>query len=142
MEHVPTIALHSLSNAEKNALRIADNRLAQKFGWDVDLLCELMVDLQAPEAQIDLQLTGVSVGEIDVLPNEKPTAPDDDDVSPATPADSRAKAGDIWILSAVRLTAEGHNLVGPTKSQAVAAAHAASASARKRRRIGRLIRCF
>lgn len=103
LEHVPTITLHGLSNAEKNALRIADNRLAQKSGWDVDLLRELMVDLQAPEVQIDLQLTGFSVGEIDVLLNEKPAAPDDDDVSAATPADPRAKAGDIWILGDHRI---------------------------------------
>lgn len=103
LEHVPTISLHGLSDAEKKALRIADNRLAQKSGWDTDLLRELMVDLQAPEVEIDLDLTGFSVGEIDVLLNEKPAAPDDDDAPPATVGAPRAKAGDVWVLGEHRV---------------------------------------
>ena len=47
----------------------------------------------------------------------------------------------VTHTSAVRLIVGGRDLVSPAKSQAVAAAHAASASARKRRRVGRLIRC-
>ena len=98
LEHVPTITLHGLTDAQKKTLRIADNRLAQASGWAPELLRELMVDLQAPEVQIDLSLTGFTVGEIDVLLDEKPSAPDDDDIPPEAPALPRAQVGDIWAL--------------------------------------------
>jgi DNA modification methylase len=103
LEHVPTITLHGLSDAEKKTLRIADNRLAQKSGWDAELLRELMVDLQSLEVKVDLELTGFTVGEVDVLLSEKPAAPDDDDTPPPVPAAPRAKLGDVWVLGEHRI---------------------------------------
>lgn len=103
LEHVPTITLCGLSDAQKKALRIADNALALQSGWNPELLREVFVDLQAPEVQLDLTLTGFSAGEIDVLLNEKPAAPDDDDTLPPGLATPRAQVGDIWVLGPHRL---------------------------------------
>jgi DNA modification methylase len=103
LEHVPIIMLSGLDEARKKTLRIFDNRIAQKSGWDQDLLRELMVDIQSSEIEIDLELTGFTVGEIDVMLDQKPGANTDDTHLPP-PADApRAKLGDIWILGDHRI---------------------------------------
>ena len=103
LEAVPTITLSGLSEAQKKALRIADNRIAQKSGWDADLLREMIVDIQSAEIEIDLELTGFTVGEIDVMLEHKPLADNDD--APPTPSSEppRAKLGDIWVLGDHRI---------------------------------------
>ncbi len=103
LEHLPTITLAGLTEAEKKALRIADNRIAQKSGWDSDLLREIIIDIQSAEIEIDLELTGFSVGEIDVMLAPKPGAGNDDDPPPPAAGPPRAKLGDIWILGDHRL---------------------------------------
>ena len=98
LEHLPTITLAGLIEAQKKALRIADNRIAQKSGWDTDLLRELIVDIQSAEIEIDLELTRFTVGEIDVMLAPKPGASNDDDPQPPPSGPPRAKLGDVWIL--------------------------------------------
>jgi ParB-like chromosome segregation protein Spo0J len=58
---VPTIELDSLSDAQKRAYIIADNKLALNAGWDDDMLKIEFEDL----ADFDLVLTGFSLDEID-----------------------------------------------------------------------------
>lgn len=103
LEAVPTITLSGLSEAQKKALRIADNRIAQKSGWDPDLLREMIVDIQSAEIEIDLELTGFTVGEIDVMLDHKPQADNDD--APLSPSSEppRAKLGDVWVLGDHRI---------------------------------------
>lgn len=103
LEVVPTIMLVGLTDAQKKTLRIADNRIAQKSGWDTDLLRELMVDIQSAEIEIDLELTGYSVGEIDVMLAHKFDANDDEVLSPESSKPARARAGDIWLLGGHRI---------------------------------------
>ena len=67
MLKVPTIPLPDLSDAQKRALRIADNKIALGAGWDLDLLKLEIGDLATLD--IDLELTGFSAGEIDVILN-------------------------------------------------------------------------
>jgi ParB-like chromosome segregation protein Spo0J len=62
---VPTIELRGLSDAQKRALIIADNRLAMDASWDNDLLASMLLDLKLDG--FDLGLTGFDLPELDAL---------------------------------------------------------------------------
>jgi DNA modification methylase len=93
---VPTITLSGLSNVQKRALRIADNKIALNAGWDLEILQLELSELASLDVDIDLTLTGFSTGEIDVILST--TADPDDEVVPPIPATPRTKPGDVWIL--------------------------------------------
>ena len=101
LTEVPTIALDGLSEAQKRALRLADNKIALGAGWDLDLLKLELGALSRIDVDLDLALTGFSAGEIDVLL----TGPGDpgDKVIPAVPVTPRTRPGDIWLLGPHRI---------------------------------------
>jgi hypothetical protein len=69
MQLVPVVPLSSLSEADKKALIIADNRIAELAGWDRDILAieyQGLHDLQFD----DIEVTGFSLGEIDTILDE------------------------------------------------------------------------
>ncbi len=96
LNEVPTITLAGLSDANKRALRIADNKIALNAGWDMDLLKGELLDLSVTDLGFDLSLTGFSVGEIDVILDDG--VDPGDDVIPAVPSEPKAQPGDIWQL--------------------------------------------
>jgi DNA modification methylase len=105
MMEVPTVTVGGLSDAEKRAVVIADNRLPEQAVWDFDLLRGHFRDLI--KFDFDVELTGFSTGEIDLLidGSQHPQAADPaDDV---TGLDANAPAvcqlGDIWELGRHRL---------------------------------------
>lgn len=98
---VPVIQLAGLTEAQKRALRLADNKIALNAGWDIEILKLELADLSLPDIEIDLGLTGFSSGEIDVLLRE-PNDPDDEAI-PAVPVDPRTRPGDIWQLGEHRI---------------------------------------
>ncbi len=67
LAHVPTIHIQGLSEARKRALRIADNKIALKAGWDLEILKKELAELASMDVDIDPTLTGFSTGEIDVI---------------------------------------------------------------------------
>ena len=103
---VPTVRLSHLSDAEKRAYILADNRLAEKAGWDRSLL---VLELQGLiDIGFDVELTGFEMPEIDLLLDEALEAgglsPAADDELPASrngPPISRP--GDLWVLGAHHL---------------------------------------
>jgi DNA modification methylase len=96
LNQVPVIVLAGMSEAQKRALRLADNKIALNSGWDLELLKIELEDIVADG--LDIELTGFSVGEADVILAE-PLDPDDD-VVPATPAEPVSRLGDHWRLGA------------------------------------------
>jgi hypothetical protein len=96
MTEVPVITLSGLSDTQKRALRIADNKIALNAGWDLEILQVELSELASVDIDIDLTLTGFSTGEIDVILT--PTADPDDEIIPPVRATPRTKPGDIWIL--------------------------------------------
>lgn len=99
LAEVPTIVLEGLREAQKRALRLADNKIALGAGWDIDLLKLELAELSVLD--VDLAVTGFSSGEIDVV--LKGTADPDDEVIPAVPESPRTRPGDIWILGKHRV---------------------------------------
>jgi hypothetical protein len=106
MQLVPVVALSSLSEADKKALIIADNRIAELSNWDRDILAieyQGLHDLQFD----DLEVTGFSLGEIDTILDEasekKPVGPGPEDDVPLAVAAPVSRKGDLWILGSHRL---------------------------------------
>lgn len=101
MAEVPVIGLTGLSDAQKRALRLADNKIALGAGWDLEILQLELADLAALDVDIDLSLTGFTAGEIDTI-LKTPVDPDDE-VVPALAAAPRTGPGDIWVLGEHRI---------------------------------------
>ncbi|WP_291558207.1 ParB/Srx family N-terminal domain-containing protein [Bradyrhizobium sp.] len=101
ISEVPTIILPGLSETQKRALRIADNKIALNAGWDLEILQSELGELASLDVDIYPTLTGFSTGEIDVILAS--SADPDDEVIPPVPATPRTKPGDIWILDDHRI---------------------------------------
>lgn len=102
MTDVPCIELVHLSETQKRAYVIADNKLALNAGWDEEML-RLEFD-ELSEAGFDLELTGFSLEEIDGLQvNEITEGLTDEDAVPEAPEEHVSKLGDVWLLGSHRL---------------------------------------
>ena len=101
MDEVPCIVLDGLSDVQKKAYIIADNKLALNAGWDDELLKLEIEGLQ--ELDFDIDLLGFDDDELDAMfPNLVEGLVDEDDV-PEIPDEPISKLGDIWILGNHRL---------------------------------------
>ena len=103
LDVAPTITLPHLNEAQRRALRLADNKIALNAGWDRDLLKLELKELADLEIDFDLSLTGFSTGEIDVLLASE--GDPDDEIIPAVPVQPRTRHGDIWICGEHRVVA-------------------------------------
>ena len=101
---VPCVFADYLTEAQKKAYIIADNRMAMDAGWDEDLL---RVEIEALQAEaFDVSLTGFDPNEIDDLfkENLKDGLHDDDfDIEAELKKPTFNKAGDVWTLGRHRL---------------------------------------
>lgn len=98
---VPTIMLEDLSDAQKKALRLADNKIALNAGWDLEILKLELDEISTLDIDFDLSLTGFSSGEVDLVLSAANDP--DDEVIPAVPNEPRTKPGDVWVLGEHRL---------------------------------------
>lgn len=104
MTEVPCVFADFLSEAQKKAYILADNRFAQDAGWDEELLRIEIESLQG--ADFDVSLTGFEEQEIADLfaGEEENTAKDDDfDLSAALEKAAFVERGDIWTVGRHRL---------------------------------------
>ena len=101
LAEVPVITLSGLTEAQKKALRLADNKIALNAGWDTEILKLELAELSLPEIDIDLGLTGFSSGR-DRCRTGRADDPDDE-VIPAVPESPRVQPGDIWQLGEHRI---------------------------------------
>jgi len=102
MQDVPAIRLAHLTEAQKRAYVIADNKLALNAGWDEELLRLELKDLQ--DLNFDVALTGFSTEELDAL--MAPTGTEgltDPDAVPEAPEHPVSVPGDVWLLGRHRL---------------------------------------
>jgi len=101
LEEVPAIVLAGLTDAQKKALRLADNKIALNAGWDLEILKLELAEIGTLDVGFDLSLTGFASGEIDVI--LKAANDPDDEVIPAVPVEARTQVGDIWLLGEHRI---------------------------------------
>ena len=101
LTEVPTIPLEGLSEAQKRAYVIADNKLALNAGWDIDLLSSEIAGLG--EDGFDLSLLGFNENELAALLVDKTEGLTDPDDIPEPPADPVSVLGDVWTLGKHRL---------------------------------------
>jgi hypothetical protein len=100
---VPVIELRDMSEAQKRAYILADNRLALNAGWDDAMLAAEVADLSS--LGFDLGLAGFEAYEIEKLldmhrDGDAPSFPDE---APSPPADPVTRPGDLWCLGDHRL---------------------------------------
>jgi DNA modification methylase len=104
IQEVPTIELSHLSDTQKKAYILADNKLALNAGWDGQILSLELLGLQ--EADFDLDLIGFSQEEVDEILSpdiEKCEGKTDPDEVPEVTEEPKTKLGDVWILGKHRL---------------------------------------
>lgn len=102
MKHVPVIEASHLTDAQRRAYVIADNRLALDAGWDDEMLRVEFAELD--ELGFDLELTGFALDEIDALePEELTEGLIDEDAVPDAPEKPATVEGDLWLLGDHRL---------------------------------------
>jgi len=103
LAEVPVIRLSHLSDTQRKAYVLADNRLALNAGWDNDLLKLELEELKSVD--VDLEMLGFSKDELDGLLNalEPTEGLTDEDAVPEPPPEPITKPGDIWILGKHRL---------------------------------------
>jgi N6-adenosine-specific RNA methylase IME4 len=97
---VPVIELAHLSEAQKRAYILADNRLALDAGWDTELLALELGELQ--DLGLDLGSLGFDDRELDALFNSDTPDPREEE-TPEPPAAPVSRPGDLWLLGRHRL---------------------------------------
>lgn len=102
---IPTISITHLTPAQQRAFAIADNKLTENATWDEPLLAEHFRELSELNLDFNLDLTGFSVSEIDVLiENLDPEGPSDtSDDLPIIAEAAVCRAGDSWLLGKHRV---------------------------------------
>jgi len=102
MDKVPVVELEHLTESQRKAYVLADNRIALNSGWDTSMLS---LELQDLKDDIDLSLLGFDPDELDALlnPIEETEGLTDEDAVPDVPDEPKTKLGDIYILGNHRL---------------------------------------
>ena len=102
MDKVPCLFIEHLTEAQKKAYIIADNKLAENAGWDMEILKIELEELQ--DLNFDIELTGFDMDEIEDLMTQfhVPEEIIEDEV-PEPPEEPITKPGDLWILGRHRL---------------------------------------
>lgn len=108
LPEVPVIVLAHLSPAQRRALVIADNKIAENAGWDEELLKAELAALRL-EA-FDLEVLGFSDDELNELlagadlDESPPPALGDPDFVPEVPASAPvSRRGNVWLMGDHRL---------------------------------------
>lgn len=102
IETIPVIQLLHLNKVQKKALVIADNKLAENAGWDLEVLHAELICISELELDFDLTLTGFEVPEIDIM-MQNDVADDHEPDVPEPPENPISQIGDLWHLGPHRL---------------------------------------
>lgn len=101
LEEVPVVRADHLTEAQRRAYVIADNKLALNAGWDLDMLESEIKGLD--DLGFDVELLGFSEDEIKDMLAEKTTGLTGDDEVPDIEDDPVTAEGDIWVMGKHRL---------------------------------------
>jgi DNA modification methylase len=115
LQSVPCLRLRDMSEADKRAYIIADNKLALNAGWDMEILAEELGQLV--ELDFDVSMIGFDQPEVDTIlslaadASPKPTGPEDTCPELPNPDLVVTRLGDLWTLG------RHHLLCGDAKDQ-------------------------
>ncbi len=103
LTEAPVIVLDHLTDEQRRAYRIADNKLTELGEWDNAVLSEELQVLAAED--FDLSLIGFDDGELDALLSglDEETDAEGEDEVPEPPEDPVSRPGDLWTLGEHRL---------------------------------------
>ena len=102
MTEIPCVFAEHLTEAQKRAYILADNRLAMNAGWDAEMLAVELSDLQGSD--FDISLLGFDDAELNKLLGGMEDVKDDDfDIEAELKKPAITKSGDLWILGNHRL---------------------------------------
>jgi DNA modification methylase len=102
MKEVPCLRLSHLTEAQKRAYVIADNKLALNAGWDDEMLAVELRNLR--DEDFDLSLTGFDDAELAaLLADAVAEGLTDEDAVPEAPEQPATVEGDVWLLGRHRL---------------------------------------
>ncbi|HZT28786.1 MAG TPA: DNA methyltransferase [Gemmataceae bacterium] len=105
MEHVPVVVLDHLTETQRRAYVLADNKLAEQAGWDDEMLRGELADLK--DADLDLEALGFSEDELRTLLAETEPAPtgtpEVEEEIPEAPVEPVTRTGDVWLIGKHRL---------------------------------------
>jgi hypothetical protein len=101
---VPTIRLEDLTPDEIRAYMLADNRIAEKAGWDDAILAIEFQHLLTLDDNFDITVTGFDIPEIDLILAPEVVSPDTADLFETPDAEAPVtRPGDLWILGRHRI---------------------------------------
>jgi ParB-like chromosome segregation protein Spo0J len=103
LKEVPVIVLDHLSEIQKRAYIIADNRLTESGGWDDEVLRQQLAELR--DANFDLETVGFDDDDLRALladTEQESTAPDEEEI-PVAPTDPVTRPDDVWSIGRHRL---------------------------------------
>ena len=103
--HLPVLRFSHLTDAQKRAYLIADNKIGQEAGWDREMLALELGELIEflPTHGLDVALTGFEAAEIDLLIADFGDASQPADTLPPLPEHPTTRSGDLWQLGKHRL---------------------------------------
>ncbi len=101
MGEVPTLQIKGLSESEKRAFVLADNRLAEMSGWERDALKLELKELV--ELDYDIELTGFDTGNVDLILDDRESGTGEEEELPTRSVNPVARLGDVWRLGRHRL---------------------------------------
>ncbi len=111
----PCIRLSHLTDTQRRAYVIADNKLAINSGWDAELLLLEVKDLEA--ADFDISLLGFSGDELAAMaPEQIPEGLTDEDAVPDAPVDPVTKPGDVWLMGKHRVMCGDSTSIGAVET--------------------------
>jgi ParB-like chromosome segregation protein Spo0J len=106
LKEVPVMVMTGLSEVEKCALALADNKIAANAGWDRAILAAELGELAPllPECELSIDITGFEPAEIDSLMGDL-VDPEQDpaDEAPSLDKVPVSRRGDLWLLGHHRL---------------------------------------
>jgi DNA modification methylase len=104
LPEVPVVVLDHLSDTQRRAYIIADNKLTENAGWDEAVLAEELADLE--REGLDLRLVGFSDQELEVLlADSEEQVPESEEEIPEAPAQPVTQPNDVWAIGDHRLIA-------------------------------------
>ena len=101
LDDVPVIRVRFLTNADRRAFALADNRIAELSGWDENLLTEELSFLL--KDGYELEITGFSLSDVDLSIREAPPDAEEDVELPDPMGAAISRPGDLWVVGEHRL---------------------------------------